>query len=301
MKIPSYKYCIAYLLEFLGRDSNPHKSSVVYEGVAELMGLTEEDKALLLPSGYQAIYKNRIGWAQDATKRAGLSCAPSRGMWKITNSGLELLKKYSFKIPKEVENEIANTKRDIPLSEIDGVFESEIEAGVELESSPEERIDLGVKELNDKAVSDLLEKVGDITPQDFENLVLKVLHAMGYGTNMNDVQRVGKSHDEGIDGIISLDKLGLEKIYVQAKRWKNQVGSPEIQTFMGALQIKGANKGVLISSGHITQPAYDLAKQANGNLVLINGTRLANLMIEYGIGVQHRIIKIAKFDEDYFE
>lgn len=95
--------------------------------------------------------------------------------------------------------------------------------------------------------------------------------------------------------------LGLEKVYVQAKRWKNQVGSPEVQTFMGALQLKGANKGVLISSGPITGPAYGLAKQANGSLVLIEGTRLASLMIECGIGVQHRIIKIAKVDQDYFE
>lgn len=300
MRIPSYKYCIAQLLRFLGTDVKAYKSGVVYEGVAELMELTDEDKALLLPSGYQAIYKNRIGWAQDATKRAGLTYAPSRGMWQITDNGLALLKKYDFNIPKEVEGEIANTKRDIPISEIDGTTTID-SASEEMESSPEERIDSGVKELNDKAVSDLLDKISEITPQDFELLVLKVLHAMGYGTNIEDLQRVGKSHDESIDGIISLDKLGLEKIYVQAKRWRNQVGSPEVQTFMGALQFKGANKGVLISSGPITKPAYDLANQANGSLVLINGTRLANLMIDYGIGVQHRIIKIAKFDEDYFD
>lgn len=299
MKIPSYKYCIGSLLEFLGKENRSLKSGDVYEGVAELMGLSAEDKSLLLPSGYQAVYKNRIGWAQDATKRAALTYAPSRGMWQITQAGIDLLKKYDFKIPKEVENEIALTKRNIPISEIDGVTDIEPPTE-ELESSPEERIDSGVKELNDKAVSDLLEKISEITPQEFETLVLKVLHAMGYGTDMADLQRVGKSHDEGIDGIISLDKLGLEKIYVQAKRWKNQVGSPEIQTFMGALQFKGANKGVLISSGPITKPAYELAKQANGTLVLINGTRLANLMIDYGIGVQHRIIKIATFDEDYF-
>ncbi len=300
MKIPTYKKFVAPVLKYLASDGKAHKAADVYEGVANLVGLTEEDKSELLPSGVQAVYKNRIGWAQDATKRNELTWSPSRGVWQITEAGNDLLRKYNGEIPADIEYTIASTKRNIRLSEIqenEVNFENEEES----ESSPEEKIYKGLREINESVVVELLERISEITPQEFEKLVLDVLHAMGYGTDRSDLQNVGKSHDEGIDGIISLDKLGLEKVYVQAKRWKNQVGSPEVQTFMGALQLKGANKGVLISSGPITTPAYDLAKQAHGNLVLINGTRLAGLMIEYGIGVQHRVIKIAKVDQDYFD
>ena len=120
-------------------------------------------------------------------------------------------------------------------------------------------------------------------------------------TPRQDLQRVGRSGDGGIDGIISLDRLGLEKIYVQAKRWKGQVGSPQIQGFMGALQIQGADKGVLITSGAISKPAWDAAKQARGSVVLVDGQRLASLMIEHGVGVSHQVLKIPKIDMDYFE
>lgn len=300
MKMPSYQEFISSLLEYLGTDREPHKASVVYEGVSEIAGLSDEDKSKLLPSGAQAIYKNRIGWAQDATKRAELTFSPSRGMWQITDKGYNLLQAHNNKIPNDIEKEIASTKRNIPINEIQGELITTPESST-YEESPEEKIDLGIQEINNSVTTELLERISEITPQDFEKLVLDVLHSMGYGTDRSDLKNVGKSHDEGIDGIISLDKLGLEKVYVQAKRWKNQVGSPEVQTFMGALQLKGANKGVLISSGPITGPAYGLAKQANGSLVLIDGMRLASLMIECGIGVQHRIIKIAKVDQDYFD
>ena len=300
MKIPTYQQFISPLLKYLSSDCKPHKSSEVYDGVSSLVGLSDDDKAILLPSGIQAVYKNRIGWAQDATKRAELTFSPSRGIWQISDLGKELIQKHNGILPEEISKEIATTKRNIPIIEIQG-GEEQLVSDETSEASPEEKIDSGLKEINESIISELLERISEITPQEFEKLVLDVLHTMGYGTDRSDLQNVGKSHDEGIDGIISLDKLGLEKVYVQAKRWKNQVGSPEVQTFMGALQLKGANKGVLISSGPITAPAYELAKQAHGNLVLINGTRLAALMIEYGIGVQHRIIKIAKVDQDYFE
>jgi len=130
---------------------------------------------------------------------------------------------------------------------------------------------------------------------------LDVLHGMGYGTSRDAIQHEGGAGDGGIDGTISLDRLGLEKVYVQAKKWQGQVGSPQVQTFVGALQLRGATKGVLITSGNISGPAWDAAKQAKGSVVLIDGTRLAQLMIEHGIGVSNNVVKIPQIDTDYFE
>lgn len=150
------------------------------------------------------------------------------------------------------------------------------------------------------AARELLDVVGSSTPKFFESLVLDLLHAMGYGTNRSDLQRVGGSGDGGIDGIISLDRLGLEKVYVQAKRWQNTVGRPEIQGFYGALAGQRANKGVFITTSSFTPQAVDFARSVE-RIVLVDGTRLAELMIEHAVGVTHRVIKVAKLDSDYFE
>jgi restriction system protein len=136
---------------------------------------------------------------------------------------------------------------------------------------------------------------------EFEDLVLDVLHALGYGMSREALQRVGRSGDGGIDGIVSLDRLGLQKVYVQAKKWQGQVGAPQIQGFMGALQLQGGDKGVLITSGTVSGPAREAARQARGSVVLIDGTRLAELMIEHGVGVANESLRIPKIDTDFFE
>ena len=167
--------------------------------------------------------------------------------------------------------------------------------------SPQEKIEAGILALRASVAEDILEVIGRSSSEFFEQLVLDVLHAMGYGTSRQDLQRVGRSGDGGIDGIISLDRLGLQKVYVQAKKWQNQVGSPQIQGFMGALQLRGADRGVLITCGSISGPAWDAARQARGSVVLVDGKRLAQLMIEHGVGVSHETVKVPKIDMDYFE
>ena len=130
---------------------------------------------------------------------------------------------------------------------------------------------------------------------------MDLLHALGYGINRQDLQRVGRSGDGGIDGIISLDRLGLEKVYVQAKRWQNRVGRPEVQGFFGALAGRRAKKGVFITTSDFTHDAREFAESVSDQMVIIDGKRLTDLMIEFGVGVQHKALRVPAVDGDYFE
>ncbi len=168
-------------------------------------------------------------------------------------------------------------------------------------SSPEERIDEAIQELRDSVARDLLEIIGRAAPEFFEKLVLELLHKMGYGTSRADVQRVGGSGDEGIDGIISLDRLGLEKVYIQAKRWKKPIGSPEIQGFMGALQLQGAAKGVFVTTSSFTKDAKQASAKARGTIVLVDGERLSELMIDNRVGVTSKVLSVPKVDNEFFD
>ena len=167
-------------------------------------------------------------------------------------------------------------------------------------ASPDDRLGQALEELRQAAESELLELLANVSPAFFETIVLDLLHRMGYGASRADLQRVGGSGDGGIDGVISLDRLGLEKVYVQAKRWQNSVGRPELQAFYGALAGQKAKKGVFITTSAYTSQALDFAKSVEG-IVLIDGTRLAGLMIEYELGVTARAVKIPKIDGDYFD
>jgi len=300
MALPTYDQFIIPLLRVLGEQTEPMRTKDVYAAVAELISLTPEEMAEMLPSKIQAVYVNRITWAHDALKRSHLSGCPKRGRWLLTEEGLALHGQHPDGISPDQANRIANKRRHTPIADLDGqvVEDPEPEATTK---SPEEQIDAGLTALRASVASDLLEIINRGTPEFFERLVLQVLHAMGYGQSEEDLQQTGKSGDGGIDGIISLDRLGLEKVYVQAKKWQGQVGSPQIQGFMGALQLQGANKGVLITSGSISGPAWDAAKQARGSVVLIDGPRLASLMIEHQVGVTPRIVKVPSIDMDFFE
>jgi len=167
--------------------------------------------------------------------------------------------------------------------------------------SPTERIQSGLAELRESVARDLLELIGRAPPRFFEDLVLDLLDAMGYGTGRADLQRVGGSGDGVIDAIVSLDRLGLEKVYVQAKRWQGSVGSPQIQGFMGALQLQGATKGVFITTSAFTKDPRVTAAKARGTIVLVDGAQLTSLMMEHGVGVSHKALKIPKVESDYFE
>ncbi|MDZ4698267.1 MAG: restriction endonuclease [Rhodothermales bacterium] len=301
-QIPTYKSMIDPLLRLLASRDGPVKTADVYAGIAEMVGMTAEDKRELLPSGTQPVYINRIGWAQDALKRSGLADAPRRGHWKITNDGKLLLEKHGGRVPEFVAHDIALRNRNTPLVDLSQPHQPTGPTPPDTdqnEKSPEEKIEEGLQEIRASVSRQIHEYVMKATPEFFEQLVLDLLLAMGYGANRDSLQRVGGSGDGGIDGIISLDKLGLEKVYIQAKRWKGSVGSPEIQGFVGALQLNGANKGVFITSGMVSRPAVDSARRAN--MVLIDGERLASLMIEHEVGVSSMIRKIPQLDSDYFE
>jgi len=166
--------------------------------------------------------------------------------------------------------------------------------------SPDDRLESALQELSAAVAEELLETILKNSPEFFETLVLDLLHALGYGTSRKDLERVGRSGDGGIDGIISLDRLGLEKVYVQAKRWQGNVGRPEVQAFYGALAGQRAHKGVFITTSAFTQQAREFANSVE-RIVLVDGARLTSLMIEHGVGVTHRIVKVPKLDADYLE
>jgi restriction system protein len=301
--IPTYDQFVEPLLRYLAEHPAGAVTRDIQEALADRLGLTAEQRAVSLPSGAQAMYKNRIGWAHDRLKRAGLSASPKRGYWQLTAEGVAFAKANPAPLSPAKLDELTAVDRESRLRPAgDGAAPS---APAPLlpqpaTESPDDRLVRALDELNEACASELLEVIGHGTPQFFEILVLDLLHAMGYGTSRSDLQHVGKSGDGGIDGIISLDRLGLEKVYVQAKRWQAGVGRPDIQGFYGALAGQRAKKGVFITTSTFSPQAVEFARSVEG-IVLIDGARLASLMIEHGVGVSHNVVKVPKLDSDYFE
>jgi len=305
MPIPTYDKFIEPILRYLAKHPEGERASVVYEAAAEALGINEDDKLMVLPSRTQPVYKNRAGWAHDRLKRAGLSSAPRYGHWKLTEKGLAFANTHQSPLSEQQIKELAVVDPAVrlrPPRTVDG------DSGVshleqiakDAVSTPDDLLEGALGELKEATADDLLETIGRGKPKFFENLVLDLLHAMGYGASRDDLQHVGRSHDEGIDGNISLDRLGLEKVFVQAKRWQGSVGREVVQAFYGALAGQRANKGVLITTSTFTPHAVEFARSIE-RIVLIDGQRLTDLMMEYGVGVSHRTVKIPKIDTDYFE
>lgn len=303
MAIPTFDKFIEPLLRYLAKSSEGASAGDAGEAVADIAGVTDEERQQLLPSGIQQIYKNRIGWAHDRLKRAGLSSSPRRGFWLLTVEGQKYVAKYPKAIPDEEVRRLAFPHRkSVATGRGKKSANDEGDEVVASFKSPEERIEDALRELRESVAHELLDLLSRVNPTSFESMVLEVLHAMGYGTSRDDLERVGGGGDGGIDGIISLDKLGLEKVYVQAKRWKSDVGSAVIREFVGGLQLKGADKGVLITTSAFTKDARDAAERARGSVVLVDGRRLAQLMIDHEVGVTHqKRLAIPKVDSDYFE
>lgn len=304
MAVPTYDKFIEPVLCFLKHHPEGVAAKVVHEGAAELLGLDENQRSELVSSG-QLIYKNRSGWAHDRLKRAGLSQSLSRGKWCLTDAGLEWIKNNPFPLSKEQIDHLAFDFIDVRLkTNPDAVpLDEDTPAkanGSRQVSSPDDRLADAVKEIRDAIAIDLLENLLQVSSNRFEVIVLDVLHKLGYGGHRDDLQRVGGTGDAGIDGIISLDKLGLERVYVQAKRWQTTVGRPELQAFYGALAGQKAKRGIFITTSGYTAHAIDFAKSVEG-LVLIDGKRLVNLMMDNEVGVSSQVIKLPKLDMDYFE
>jgi restriction system protein len=299
MPVPSFDRFISPLLLLLAERATAVRAREAHEGVADALKLTVVDRAERVPSGAQVVYANRNGWAHDRLKRAGLSQSVQRGLWQITTPGLALAKQHPHGLPDDLVARLAHVYAD---ESKDKKSEEQGEPQVTEVATPEDRIDVSLREISDSVGSELLELVGRETPGFFERLVLDLLHAMGYGLSRQEAQAVGGSGDGGIDGILSLDRLGLQKVYVQAKRWSAPVGGPVVRDFIGALTTRGADKGVLLTTSKFTSDAYNTAdKVRSGSIVLVDGRRLAELMIEHGVGVSHRTLRVPKVDIDYFE
>lgn len=301
MSIPSYDQFIEPILRFLAAHPDGVAAREAMEAAASALGVSEADRLVLLPSGQQPVYRNRAGWAHDRLKRAGLSSSPRRGFWALTPQGLALARQFP-RLPDEEVARIATAfleTRLRPQAEADEPGPGLAPAIAQL-ASPEDRLGSALQELQEAVAAELLDALARVSPAYFEGVVPDLLLAMGYGASREDLQRVGGSGDGGIDGIISLDKLGLEKVYVQAKRWQASVGRPEIQAFYGALAGQRARRGVFITTSAFTAQALEFARSVEG-VVLVDGARLAALMIEHGVGVSVRALKVPRLDSDYFD
>ncbi len=305
--VPTFDQFIEPLLRHLASRREPEKSSDAHEAMARAMNLTEAQKAEELPSRRQPVYKNRIGWAHDRLKRAGLSTSPKRGYWQLTDQGRAFAADHAAGIPAEVVKQMAFRPVKAKLAddgEDDDQVADETVEPADATQTPEERLRAAHLELQERIRGELLDLIRNASPAFFEDLVLDVLHKMGYGSQRNSLVRTGGSGDGGIDGVVSLDRLGLEKVYVQAKRYAedNHVGRPAIQGFFGALAGRRATKGVFITTSKFSREARDFASTASDSIVLINGERLAQLMIEYSVGVSRaESYNVVKIDSDYFD
>ncbi len=309
MEIPTYDKFIEPILRFLASNPGGVRARDAYEHAANALNLSSEQRSELLPSGQQQVYKNRAGWAHDRLKRAGLSSSLRKGFWRLMPEGAKFAASNPRPLSEEALEHLATAFKDVTLSKqvesvsvesVPQVSLTALELQTSSTESPDDRLEGAVQEIKTSVTAEILEALSNVSPEYFEAIVLDVLHGMGYGASRNDLQRVGKSGDEGIDGIISLDKLGLEKVYVQAKRWQSNVGRPELQAFYGALAGQHANKGVFITTSEFASTALNFASTVRG-IVLVDGRYLAQLMIEYDIGVTSRIVRIPRLDTDYFE
>lgn len=298
MSIPDYQSLMLPLLK-LAADSNEHSFRDAVDALANQFNLSDSDRREPIPSGTQPLISNRVGWARTYMKKAGLLESKRRGYFNITDRGLSILSEDPSEInaaflrqfPEFVEWQ--KPKEKPPTSKKDEHAVPE---------TPEEQIGISFQQVNQDLANDLIDTVKGCTPLFFERLVIDLLLSMGYGGTRKDAgQAIGKSGDEGIDGIIKEDRLGLDIVYIQAKKWDQVVGRPEIQKFAGALQGKRAKKGIFITTSTFTSNANEYVSNIDSKIVLIDGEDLAQLMIDHNIGVNTvNTYELKRIDSDYF-
>lgn len=300
MAIPDFQTIMLPLLKY-SASCDEHSLSDATEYLADEFSLSDEELNELLPSGTQPMFYNRVGWARTYLKQAGLLTPTRRNYLRISERGRDVLNenpqkinmKYLQQFPEYLE--FRDRKRK-PKQEDEKTEDED-------DLSPEESLEEAYLRLREDLAKEILDNILRSSPAFFENLVIELLVKMGYGGSRVDAARaVGKSGDEGIDGIIDEDRLGLDTIYIQAKRWtENPVGRSDIQKFVGALQGKHARKGIFITASRFTQHAIDYASSISPKVVLINGKRLADLMIDFDVGVTTvSSYHLKRIDSDYF-
>lgn len=288
-----------------------HPFRTVVDEMVRCFNISEEEQSQLLPSGKYPIFRSRVGWAKTYLTKAGLVELPQRGSLRITSRGQEALTQNPARIDNAFLNQYAEfrefQKRSAPKSKQSEILDlNPVQSIARLENhqTPDERLESAFQDIYDSLAQDLLAQVKTCSPRFFERLVVDLLVAMGYGGSIEDAAEVvGKSGDGGIDGIIKEDRLGLDAIYIQAKKWEDArpVSRPDVQGFVGALSGHHASKGVFITTGRFAAPAREFVKNLNYKVVLIDGEQLARYMMDFNIGVSLRqSYHVKKIDSDYF-
>ena len=303
MAVPEFNEIKAPALQFFA-DGQTHRITEAYPALAKLLALSDEDLSEMLPSGTSSRWHNRANWACYDLYCAGLLDRPKRGLYVISELGKKIAQQKPQKIDREFLMQFPEFAKWIEITEAKGQGGHE-QKDISLKSgaTPNEVIDAAFESLHATLKSEVLELVRKIDPFRFERLVLDLLLAMGYGGSREEAATVTqKSNDEGIDGLINEDRLGLDCLYVQAKRWKDQVGRPQIQNFVGALAGRHAQKGIFITTSEFSSGAHEYVKNLPQRVILIDGQRLAELMIQHNIGVVRAYnYEIKRVDSDYFE
>jgi len=308
MAVPDFQtFMLPVLREFA--DGAEHVYKNVRDRVAVALRLSPEDLADRIPSGKKTRADDRASWAHVYLKQAGLLKSPRRGIYQITPRGQKVLTSPPEKLTMDFLEqfpeylEFKSRKRAVDGEAPPAAAAKAVDNGPHTALTPDEQIKVGYELLRSSLAAQLLERVRQASPAFFEQLVIDVLVAMGYGGSEEDAARVvGQSGDGGIDGIIKEDRLGLESIYVQAKRWEATVGRPTVHQFAGALHGQRARKGVMITTSNFSREAVEYAKASQITIVLIDGAQLADYMVEFGVGVSEvDTIKLKRLDEDYFE
>lgn len=306
--IPDYQTLMLPLLKAIS-DGVEHKFNDIVEVLAHEFKLTEEEKKELLPSGLSFLFSNRVGWARTYLKKAGLLDGPKRGIVVISQRGKNVLAenppainvKYLQQFSEFLDFQL--NRKDDSTTAVESVFPIASSGFEAKQQTPEELLELGYQTIRKSIEQEILTKLKSVSPSFFEKIVVELLVKMGYGGSIQDAGKaVGKSGDEGIDGVIKEDKLGLDVIYIQAKRWDSSVGRPELQKFVGALAGQGAKKGIFITTSYFSKDALEYTPRNETKMVLIDGAKLAQYMIDYNLGVSvQNVYEIKKIDSDYFE
>ena len=297
MAVPDFQSMMLPFLQFAA-DGNEHELSAVTEHIAQHFNLTPADREDMVPSGKQTRLGNRVGWCRTHLKQAGLIEYVRRGVFRIAERGKKLLAQNPTAINLKILNQFPEHQNWFKHEKPEEKSTVEIEA-----QTPEEQMEELADNLKQKLAADILDLIKVMNPFRFERVVLDLLVAMGYGGSRKEAAEIGKGvNDGGIDGLINEDRLGLDRIYVQAKRWQDSVGRPQIQNFVGALAGQHATKGIFITTSEFSSGAVEFAKSVPQRVILIDGQRLAELMIEHNVGVSRALsYEIKRVDSDYFE
>jgi restriction system protein len=302
MAIPDYQSCFMPILRILA-DRGQMAFRDLVEAVGRHFELSDAELRILLPSGTQEVINNRVGWAKTYLKKAGLVDSPKKGLVTITAEGRKVLATNLPTLNVRFLKDNYEQFRVFHVGKPSAAKPGNSDVGDEV-STPEEQVEQSHLTLRQELVAEVLERLLACSPQRFERLVVGVMVAMGYGGTLKDAgEAIGGSGDEGIDGVIKEDRLGLDLIYIQAKRWKdgNTVGRPELQKFVGALDGKRASKGVFITTSSFTNDAKNYAEATSRRLILIDGSRLAELMIDHNVGVATvATYDVKRSDSDFF-